>query len=171
MKRACHRFAVIVTSALLLAGCSRNTEAPIVAAADRSGESEIPEIERYRTALESVAVSQQALALETAQLNDGNWSSVAKGSLGKANELQAKIERLLEFDEAASAAAALRLHVASLQRHLQGIDAETWQAVLPDLLLTNESIQSDMDELTDLAASESFDVPDHDHPHDPVDDV
>ena len=123
-----------------------------VGVADQSGDPEVPEIERYRTVLATVTASQQALALETAGINDGNWSAVAERSLRHANELQARIERLMEFEEAVSAAAALKLHVASLQRQLRGIDAETWKGVLPDLLLTNESIQSDMDELTDLAA-------------------
>ncbi|MEQ1580081.1 MAG: hypothetical protein ABL964_05785 [Steroidobacteraceae bacterium] len=156
----------MVAAALLLVGCSRSPETEPSQAANQSDVSSTPEIERYRTALESVAASQQVLALETAKINDGNWSSVARVSLEKANELQATIERLMEFDEAASEAAALRLHVASLQRHLQGIDADSFRSALPDLLLLNESIQSDMDELLDLAAPAPDEMPAH--VHDPV---
>jgi hypothetical protein len=50
-----------------------------------------------------------------------------------------------------------------MQRQLQGLDADRWQAVLPDLLLLNESIQSDMDELMDLAAPAPDDMPAHVH--------
>jgi hypothetical protein len=163
MNSACCLAAVLVASTLLLEGCSRSPEPQDAAAADQADDPEAPEIERYRTVLEAVAASQQALALETARINDGNWSAVAERSLRHANELQTRIERLMEFEEAVSAAAALKLHVASLQRQLRGIDAETWQGVLPDLLLTNESIQSDMDELTDLAAPVTSDSPVYDH--------
>jgi hypothetical protein len=158
--------APLIIGALLLDGCTRSPEPQDAAVMDPSVDPEMPEIGRYRIALASVAASQQALALETAKINDANWSSVAKSSLGKANEFQASIERLMEFEEAVSAAAVLRLHVASMQRQLQGIDADNLQSVLPDLLLLNESIQSDMDELMDLAAPGPDDTPVHDHDHD-----
>ena len=86
-----------------------------------------------------------------------------KQSLSEASALQGSIEGLREFEEAASAAATLRLHVAGMQRQLQRIDADNWQAVLPDLLLLNESIRSDMDELTDLAAAEPQKTRSHYH--------
>ncbi len=103
---------------------------------------------------------------ETAKFNAGNWSSVAERSLSEANALQSRIEGLMAFEEAAPAAATLRLHVAGMRRQLQGIDAENWKTALVDLLLINESIQSDMDELMDLAAPAPDEMPAH--VHDPV---
>lgn len=164
-KRYCGPLVLAVTAVMLLEGCPRSPDSETVTPAAEAERAELPVIERYRTAVELVTASQKALALETAGINDENWSSVAKSSLGKANELQASIESLMEFEEAVSAAAVLRLHVASMQRQLQGIDADNLQSVLPDLLLLNESIQSDMDELMDLAAPGPDDTPAHDHDH------
>jgi hypothetical protein len=163
--------ASLIAVAALLAGCSQDPEARTLGAEGQAGHREAPPIERYRTALAAVTAAQQALALETARFNEENWSAVAKQSLSEANVLQGTIAGLMAFEEAASAAATLRSHVAGMQRQLQGIDAHNWHAILPDLLLLNESIRSDMDELTDLAASGPFDAPDHDHPPDPVDEV
>lgn len=128
-------------------------------------EADLPPIERYRTALASVSAAQHALALETAMFAADNWSSVASRALEQASQLQDSIERLMEFDEAIPAAATLQSHVASMQRQLEGIDAANWQSVLSDLVLLNESIQSDMDELTDLAAPGPEEMPVHDHDH------
>lgn len=158
--------ASLVSAALLVGGCSGNSDAPVLSAIEQSSDKDMPPIERYRATLASVTAAQQALALETARFNEENWSAVAEQSLSEADALQASIEGLMAFEEAVSAAATLRLHVAGMQRHLQGIDADNWQDVLPDLLLLNESIRSDMDELTDLAATAPVEPPDHDHAHD-----
>jgi hypothetical protein len=162
MKSACYPFALLIAATLLVQGCSKGPEVP-APTVDQAADADVTEIERFRTALTAVMASQQALALETAKFNEANWSSVAERSLGEANALQSRIEGLMEFEEAAPAAATLRLHVAGLQRQLQGLDADRWQAVLPDLLLLNESIQSDMDELMDLAAPAPEDMPAHVH--------
>ena len=152
----------VVAATLQVEGCSQGSETPATTV-DHAAEAGIPQIERFRTALAAVTAAQQSLALETAKLNEANWSSVVERSLGEANALQSRIEGLMEFDEAVPAAATLRMHVAGLQRQLQGMDAERWKAVLPDLLLLNESIQSDMDELLDLAAPEPDHMPAHVH--------
>lgn len=166
-----HLAVSLLAAALLFGGCSRDSDDPATDANGAQSDEETPAIERYRNALAAVTVSQQALAMTTAGFNAESWSTVAKQSLSEANTLQGRIEGLMTFDEAASAAAALRLHVAGMQRQLQGIDADNWQAVLPELLLLNESIRSDMDELTDLAATEPIEEPDHDHPHDPFEEL
>lgn len=163
--------ASLIAAASLLAGCSQQPEARTPGAGEQAGQLEIPPIERYRAALATVTASQRALALETARFDEENWSAVAKQSLNVANALLDRIDGLMEFEEAASAAATLRTHVAGMQRQLRGLDADNWQAVLPDLLLLNESIRSDMDELADLAAPEPSDDPDHDHSHDSLDEV
>ncbi len=163
MSRACCLAVPLVAAVLLLSGCSGSPDAPAARMTGQPSDSELPAIERYRSALTGITESQQALALETAQFNDEDWSGVAQRSLAHANELQGRIERLMEFDEAVPAAATLRQHVASLQRQLQAIDAENWKSALPDLLLMNESIQSDVDELTDLAAPGPDEMPVHDH--------
>lgn len=161
----------LVVSASLLAGCSQDPKARPVGEEEQAEGRAVPPIERYRAALAAVTAAQQALALETARFNEENWSAVAEQSLSEADALQATIEGLMAFEEATSAAATLRSHVAGMQRHLQGIDADNWQDVLPDLLLLNESIRSDMDELTDLAASPPAEPLDHDHTHDHDDEV
>lgn len=163
--------AIAVAAACLLSGCTRSPDVPVVQETARSGNSEIPAIERYREALAGVTAARQALALEISRFSDDDWSGVAKRSLDHANELQDRIKMLMEFDEAASAAETLRLHVTSLHRQLKGIDAEHWQSTLPDLLLTNEAIQSAVDELTDLAAPGPDDMPVHDHDHEHEDDA
>lgn len=157
--------AALIVATSLLAGCSQEPGTGTQGAEDQAGHLEVPAIERYRTALAAVTASQQALALETARFNEENWRAVAKQSLSEADALQGSIKGLMEFEEAASAAATLQLHVAGMKRQLQDIDADTWQAVLPELLLLNESIRSDMDELNDLAAPEPAELPDHDHAH------
>lgn len=154
---------VLVAATLALAGCSRSQEAKVNSLEGYSSEEDVSPIERYRAALESVTASQHLLALETASFAEDNWSSVASRSLEQANHLQGSIDGLMEFDEAKAAAATLRLHVAKMQRQLQRIDAFNWQSLLPDLLLLNESIQSDMDELADLAAPVPDELPVHNH--------
>lgn len=161
----------MAAASLVGVGCSRGPDEAEAVAASSSTEEALPPIERYRTVLASVTASQQQLSLKTAAFNEGNWSAVSSEALVQANQLQGSIEGLLEFDEAAAAASTLRLHVASLQRRLQHLSADNWQAVLPDLLLLNESIRSDMDELTDLAAVDPLEEPDHDHSHDPLDEL
>ncbi len=163
MKMTRYLAASLIAVTSLLAGCSQEPEAKTPGAGGQAGRPEVPAIERYRTALAVVTASQQALALETARFSEENWPVVAKQSLSEASALQGSIEGLREFEEAASAAATLRLHVAGMQRQLQRIDADNWQAVLPDLLLLNESIRSDMDELTDLAAAEPQKTRSHYH--------
>lgn len=162
--------AIAIAAVCLLNGCTRSPDVPVVQETVQSGNSEIPAIERYRAALTGVSASRQALALEMSRFSDEDWSGVAKRSLDHANELQDRTQRLMDFDEAASAAETLRSHVTSLQRQLKGIDAERWQSTLPDLLLTNEAIQSAVDELTDLAAPGPDDMPVHDHDHEHEDD-
>ncbi len=157
--------ASLMAAMLLVEGCSRGPEAPPTTV-DQTTEADVPEIERFRSVLAGVTAAQQSLALETAKFNAGNWSSVAERSLSEANALQSRIEGLMAFEEAAPAAATLRLHVAGMRRQLQGIDAENWKTALVDLLLINESIQSDMDELMDLAAPAPDEMPAH--VHDPV---
>lgn len=162
MKGGLYVVVAMAALGLVSAACSRAPDEAQAAVTNQPADEVLLPIERYRTALASVSASQQALALKTATINEENWSAVASESLDEANRLQGSIEGLMEFDEAAGAAATLRLHVASMQRQLQHLSADNWHDELPDLLLLNESIHSDLDELMDLAAPPPEEMPSHD---------
>lgn len=151
--------------ACLLAACSREPGPDTTVLAEPTIPADAPDIDRYRAALDRVTDVQRSLAAQTALMSGTTWSAVARRSLELSATLQAHVESLKAFPEAASAATALQADVARLQQTLRHLDAETWQDRLPDLLLVGEAIRSGVDELLDLGAPEPDLVEDPDHHH------